>query len=134
MRNAPCTLMVANRTPKRGSRLTNCSAVRRFRLRTCLSGCTTSKIVTSCTASSLPTSGLDAVERAIKALKHRPVFKTVFLYTVDRAAVLEALSQALPNKFVHRPTHALTRACSGDRDKLVDLLSGFYRDLGWSER
>jgi glutamyl-tRNA reductase len=45
----------------------------------------------------------------------------------DPAAVLETLSQALTNKFIHGPTHALTHACGSDRDKLVGLLSGFYR-------
>ncbi len=44
----------------------------------------------------------------------------------DPAAVLEALSQALTSKFIHGPTHAPTHACGDDRDKLVDLLSGFY--------
>jgi glutamyl-tRNA reductase len=52
----------------------------------------------------------------------------------DPAAVLEALSQALTNKFIHGPTHALTHACGGERDKLVDLLSSFYRHSGSSER
>jgi len=52
----------------------------------------------------------------------------------DPAAVLEALSQAITNKFIHGPTHALTQASGGDRDKLVDLLSGFYRHSGSSER
>jgi glutamyl-tRNA reductase len=52
----------------------------------------------------------------------------------DPAAVLEALSQALTNKFIHGPTHALTHACGGDRDKLVALLSGCYRHSASSER
>jgi glutamyl-tRNA reductase len=51
----------------------------------------------------------------------------------DPAAVLEALSQALTNKFIHGPTHALTRACGGDRDHLATLLSGCYRHSASSE-
>ncbi|MGF6598632.1 glutamyl-tRNA reductase [Paraburkholderia sp. GAS448] len=48
----------------------------------------------------------------------------------DPAAVLEALSHAITNKFIHGPTHALTHACGDDRDKLVNLLSGFYSHSG----
>jgi glutamyl-tRNA reductase len=44
----------------------------------------------------------------------------------DPAAVLDALSQAITNKFIHGPTRALTHACGNDRDKVVDMLSGFY--------
>jgi glutamyl-tRNA reductase len=50
----------------------------------------------------------------------------------DPAAVLEALSQALTNKFMHGPTLALTHASRDERDNLVDLLSGFYRHSGSS--
>ena len=175
-------------------------------------------IVVSCTASSLPIIGLGAVERAIKARRHRPMFMVdlavprdiepevgrlddVFLYTVDDlgaivregnasrqaavaqaeaiietrvqnfmhwldarsivpvirdlhtqaealrraelerarkmlargddpAAVLEALSQALTNKLMHGPTHALNRASSENRDRSSTCMGGFYQHVG----
>jgi glutamyl-tRNA reductase len=45
----------------------------------------------------------------------------------DPAAVLEALSQALTNKLIHGPTHALNRASTEERDSLIELMSGFYK-------
>ncbi|MFL9989260.1 glutamyl-tRNA reductase [Paraburkholderia sediminicola] len=215
---APRALVVANRTPQRGSMLAKRIGGQAITLAELPARLHEFDIVVSCTASSLPVIGLGAVERAIKARKHRPIFMLdlavprdiehevgqlgdVFLYTVDDlgsivregaamrqaavaqaeaiietrvqgfmqwleqrsvvpvirhmrtqadalrrveleraqkmlargadpAAVLEALSQALTNKFIHGPTHALTHACGGDRDELVDLLSGFYRHSG----
>jgi glutamyl-tRNA reductase len=52
----------------------------------------------------------------------------------DPAAVLEALSQSLTNKLIHGPTHALNRASSENRDTLIELMSGFYKHSGSSER
>src|SRR5580704_13654420 len=52
----------------------------------------------------------------------------------DPAAVLEALSQSLTNKLIHGPTHALNRASSENRDKLIELMGGFYRHSGSTER
>jgi glutamyl-tRNA reductase len=52
----------------------------------------------------------------------------------DPAAVLEALSQALTNKLIHGPTHALNRASSENRDTLIELMSGFYKHSGSTER
>jgi len=45
----------------------------------------------------------------------------------DPTAVLEALSQALTNKLIHGPTHALNRASSENRDQLIELMGGFYK-------
>jgi glutamyl-tRNA reductase len=64
------------------------------------------------------------VERAQKALARGE----------DPAAVIEALSQALTNKLIHGPTHALNRASSENRDKLIELMGGFYKHSGSSER
>ncbi len=216
--HAPRALVVANRSPERGSRLAKRFGGQAIALADLPERLHEFDIVVSCTASSLPIIGLGAVERAIKARKHRPVFmldlavprdieqdvgqlEDVFLYTVDDlgtivregtamrqaavaqaeaiietrvqgfmqwleqrgvvpairhmhtqadtlrrveleraqkmlargddpAAVLDALSQALTSKFIHGPTHALTHACGDDRDKLVDLLSGFYSHSG----
>jgi glutamyl-tRNA reductase len=52
----------------------------------------------------------------------------------DPAAVIEALSQALTNKLIHGPTHALNRASGENRDTLIELMGGFYKHSGSSER
>jgi glutamyl-tRNA reductase len=218
----PRELVVANRTVERGGKLAAQIGGKAIALSDLPARLHEFDIVVSSTASMLPIIGLGAVERAIKARKHRPMFMVdlavprdiepevaelgdVFLYTVDDlgaivregnamrqaavaqaeaiietrvqafmqwleqrsvvpvirhmhtqadmlrrveleraqkmlargedpAVVLEALSQALTNKFIHGPTHALTQASGGDRDRLVDLLSGFYQHAGSSER
>ncbi|MFM0351015.1 glutamyl-tRNA reductase [Paraburkholderia sp. RL17-347-BIC-D] len=218
----PRELVIANRTPERGSSLAKRVGGQAIALVDLPGRLHEFDIVVSCTASSLPLIGLGAVERAIKARKHRPMLMLdlavprdieqeveqlgdVYLYTVDDlaeivregaatrqaavaqaeaiietrvqgfmrwleqrsvvpvirhmhtqadtlrrveleraqkmlargddpAVVLEALSQALTNKFIHGPTNALTHALADDRDKLVDLFSGFYHHLGPSGR
>ncbi|WJF90243.1 glutamyl-tRNA reductase [Paraburkholderia bonniea] len=216
----PRELVVANRTAERGSRLAgrfNGQAIPLAELPTRLHEF---DIVVSCTASTLPIIGLGAIERAIKARRHRPIFmvdlavprdiepeagqlEDVFLYTVDDlgaivregsasrqaavaqaeaiietrvqhfmqwldarsivpvirhmhtqadmlrraeleraqkmlargddpAAVLEAMSQALTNKLIHGPTHALNRASHANRDTLIELVSGLYSHSGSS--
>ena len=218
----PRELVVANRTAERGTRLAerfNGRAIPLSDLPTCMHEF---DIIVSCTASTLPIIGLGAVERAVKARRHRPIFmvdlavprdiepevgqlEDVFLYTVDDlgaivregnasrqaavaqaeaiietrvqnfmqwlearsivpvirhmhtqadvlrraeveraqkmlargddpAAVLEALSQALTNKLIHGPTHALNRASGENRDTLIELMSGFYKHSGSTER
>ena len=42
------------------------------------------------------------------------------------ADVLEALSQALTNKLLHPPTHALHQVQEPDREELVKLLERVY--------
>jgi glutamyl-tRNA reductase len=44
----------------------------------------------------------------------------------DPNEVIEALSRALTNKFLHLPTHALSHAHDNDRHELVTLLSRLY--------
>jgi glutamyl-tRNA reductase len=44
----------------------------------------------------------------------------------DPQQVLEQMSRALINKFLHVPTHALTHADGADREQLVALLSRLY--------
>src|ERR1700733_2797862 len=97
---APRVLVVANRTPERGSRLAKRCGGQPIPLADLPERLHEFDIVVSCTASSLPIIGLGAVERAIKARKHRPIFmldlavprdiepevgklQDVFLYTVD---------------------------------------------------
>jgi len=211
----PRELVVANRTAERGERLADRFNGRAIPLSELPARMHEFDIVVSCTASTLPIIGLGAVERAVKARRHRPIFmvdlavprdiepevgqlEDVFLYTVDDlgaivregnasrqaavaqaetiietrvqnfmqwldarsivpvirhmhtqadalrrtevekaqkmlargddpAAVLEALSQALTNKLIHGPTHALNRASSENRDQLIELMGGFYK-------
>jgi glutamyl-tRNA reductase len=218
----PRELVVANRTAERGARLAERFNGRAIPLAELPARMHEFDIIVSCTASTLPIIGLGAVERAVKARRHRPIFmvdlavprdiepevgklEDVFLYTVDDlgaivregnasrqaavaqaeaiietrvqnfmqwldarsivpvirhmhtqadllrraeveraqkmlargedpAAVLEALSQALTNKLIHGPTHALNRASSENRDKLIELMGGFYKHSDSSER
>ena len=218
----PRELVVANRTAERGTRLAERFNGRAIPLADLPARMHEFDIIVSCTASTLPIIGLGAVERAVKARRHRPIFmvdlavprdiepevgklEDVFLYTVDDlgaivregnasrqaagaqaetiietrvqnfmqwldarsivpvirhmhtqadllrraeveraqkmlargddpAAVIEALSQALTNKLIHGPTHALNRASSENRDKLIELMGGFYKHSDASER
>ena len=218
----PRELVVANRTAERGTRLAERFNGRAIPLAELPARMHEFDIIVSCTASTLPIIGLGAVERAVKARRHRPIFmvdlavprdiepevgklEDVFLYTVDDlgaivregnasrqaavaqaeaiietrvqnfmqwldarsivpvirhmhtqadllrraeveraqkmlargddpAAVIEALSQALTNKLIHGPTHALNRASSENRDKLIELMGGFYKHSDASER
>jgi len=96
----PRTITVANRTLERGEKLANRFGAEALRLADLPQRLAEFDVVISCTASSLPIIGLGAVERALKARKHRPVFMVdlavprdiepevarlpdVYLYTVD---------------------------------------------------
>jgi glutamyl-tRNA reductase len=216
----PRQLVIANRSIERGSELAARIGAEAITLSELPSRLHEFDIVVSCTASTLPIIGLGAVERAIKARRHRPMFmvdlavprdiepevgqlEDVFLYTVDDlgaivregsaqrqaavaqaeaiietrvqgfmqwldaravvpviqhihsqadnlrrvelerarkmlargddpAAVLEALSVALTNKFTHGPTQALNQASGDQREQLMQLLGGFYKHPGSS--
>ena len=45
----------------------------------------------------------------------------------DPNAVLEALSQALTNKFLHGPTQLLNQSPSDTRSQLIELLPHLYK-------
>src|ERR1700722_10913000 len=214
----PRELVVANRTAERGDKLADRFNGRSIPLSELPARMHEFDIIVSCTASTLPIIGLGAVESAIKARRHRPIFmvdlavprdiepevsqlEDVFLYTVDDlgsivregnamrqaavaqaeaiietrvanfmqwldarsvvpvirqlhghadamrvaeldraqkmlargedpSAVLEALSIALTNKFMHGPTHALNRAAGDKREQLVELLPDMFRPSG----
>ena len=96
----PRIVAVANRTLERGERLAGRLGAEALRLADLPTRLAEFDIVISCTASSLPIIGLGAVERALKARKHRPMFMVdlavprdvepevaslsdVYLYTVD---------------------------------------------------
>lgn len=102
---SPRTLAVANRTLERGEKLAGRLGAETVRLADLPARLAEFDIVISCTASSLPIVGLGAVERAVKARKHRPMFMVdlavprdiepevarlsdVYLYTVDDLSAL----------------------------------------------
>jgi glutamyl-tRNA reductase len=93
-------MAVANRTLERGEKLAGRFSAQALRLADLPSRLHEFDAVISCTASSLPIIGLGAVERALKARRHRPMFmvdlavprdiepevaqlRDVYLYTVD---------------------------------------------------
>jgi glutamyl-tRNA reductase len=96
----PKSMSVANRTLERGERLASRFGAQALRLADLPGRLSEFDIVVSCTASSVPIIGLGAVERALKARRHRPMFMVdlavprdieqevarlddVYLYTVD---------------------------------------------------
>jgi len=96
----PKSMAVANRTLERGERLASRFGAHALRLAELPSILHEYDAVVSCTASSLPIIGLGAVERALKARRHRPMFMVdlavprdiepevgqlsdIYLYTVD---------------------------------------------------
>ena len=96
----PRHMAIANRTLERGEKLAGRLSAEAIRLADLPQRLHEFDAVISCTASSLPLIGLGAVERALKARKHRPMFMVdlavprdiepevgrlddVYLYTVD---------------------------------------------------
>jgi glutamyl-tRNA reductase len=101
----PKGMAVANRTLERGERLAARFGAESMRLSDLPSRLHEFDAVVSCTASTLPIIGLGAVERALKARRHRPMFMVdlavprdiepevsrlsdVYLYTVDDLSAL----------------------------------------------
>jgi glutamyl-tRNA reductase len=100
---APKSMALANRTLERGEKLASRFGAQALRLAELPERLHEFDVVISCTASSLPIVGLGAVERALKARRHRPMFMVdlavprdiepeaaelddVFLYTIDDLA------------------------------------------------
>jgi len=101
----PRMTAVANRTLERGEKLALRLGAEALRLADLPQRLAEFDVVISCTASSLPIIGLGAVERALKARKHRPMFMVdlavprdiepevaqlddIYLYTVDDLSAL----------------------------------------------
>ena len=99
----PRGIAIANRTLERGEKLASRFGGEVMRLADLPARLHEFDVVVSCTASTLPIIGLGAVERALKARKHRPMFmvdlavprdiepevkelEDVYLYTVDDLA------------------------------------------------
>ena len=107
----PKGIAIANRTLERGEKLASRFGGEVMRLADLPSRLHEFDVVVSCTASTLPIIGLGAVERALKARKHRPMFmvdlavprdiepevrqlQDVYLYTVDDLAQVVQTGQA----------------------------------------
>jgi glutamyl-tRNA reductase len=107
----PQSIAIANRTLERGEKLASRFGGEVMRLADLPSRLHEFDAVVSCTASTLPIIGLGAVERAVKARKHRPMFmvdlavprdiepevkdlEDVYLYTVDDLAQVVQTGQA----------------------------------------
>jgi glutamyl-tRNA reductase len=107
----PKGIAIANRTLERGERLASRFGGEVMRLADLPARLHEFDAVISCTASTLPIIGLGAVERALKARKHRPMFmvdlavprdiepevkelEDVYLYTVDDLASVVQTGQA----------------------------------------
>jgi glutamyl-tRNA reductase len=101
----PKAMAIANRTLERGEKLATRFGAEVMRLADLPSRLHEFDAVISCTASTLPIIGLGAVERALKARRHRPMFmvdlavprdiepevkalEDVYLYTVDDLAAV----------------------------------------------
>jgi len=101
----PKSIALANRTLERGERLASRFGGEALRLSDIPIRLHEFDVVISCTASTLPIIGLGAVERALRARKHRPMFMVdlavprdiepevaqladVYLYTVDDLSTL----------------------------------------------
>ena len=101
----PRLMAIANRTLERGEKIAARFGAEAMRLADLPARLAEFDIVISCTASALPIIGLGAVERALKARRHRPMFMVdlavprdiepevarlsdVYLYTVDDLSAL----------------------------------------------
>jgi glutamyl-tRNA reductase len=109
--SSPRSLTIANRTLERGEKLAARFGAEVMRLADLPARLHEFDVVVSSTASQLPIIGLGAVERALKARKHRPMFmvdlavprdiepevkalEDVYLYTVDDLAHVVQTGQA----------------------------------------
>jgi glutamyl-tRNA reductase len=107
----PKSIAIANRTLERGEKLASRFGGEAMRLADLPARLAEFDIIVSCTASTLPIIGLGAVERALKARKHRPMFmvdlavprdiepevkalEDIYLYTVDDLAQVVQQGQA----------------------------------------
>ncbi len=107
----PKAMVIANRTVERGEALAARFGAQTMHLYELPGRLHEFDAIISCTASTLPIIGLGAVERAVKARKHRPIFmvdlavprdiesevkalQDVYLYTVDDLAGVVQTGQA----------------------------------------
>jgi glutamyl-tRNA reductase len=153
---APKSMALANRTLERGEKLASRFGAQALRLADLPDRLHEFDVVISCTASSLPIVGLGAVERALKARRHRPMFmvdlavprdiepevaqlRDVYLYTVDdlsalvqvagekrQAAVAQA--EAIIDAGVQSFTHWLDQRASVPLIQALNAQAADWRD------
>lgn len=133
----PRSIAIANRTLERGERLASRFGGEVMRLADLPARLHEFDIVVSSTASQLPIIGLGAVERALKARKHRPMFmvdlavprdiepevkalEDVYLYTVDDLA------------HVVQTGHANRQAAVAQAEAIID--AGVQSFLHWMDQ
>jgi len=133
----PKSIAVANRTLERGEKLANRFGGEVLRLADLAERLHEFDVVVSSTASQLPIIGLGAVERALKARKHRPMFmvdlavprdiepevkqlEDVYLYTVDDLA------------HVVQTGHANRQAAVAQAEAIID--AGVQSFLHWVDQ
>jgi glutamyl-tRNA reductase len=133
----PKSIAIANRTLERGEKLASRFGGEVLRLADLAGRLHEFDIVVSCTASQLPIIGLGAVERALKARKHRPMFmvdlavprdiepevqalEDVYLYTVDDLAQ------------VVQTGHANRQAAVAQAEAIID--AGVQSFLHWMDQ
>jgi glutamyl-tRNA reductase len=133
----PKSMAIANRTLERGEKLATRFGAETMRLADLPSRLNEFDAVISCTASTLPIIGLGAVERALKARKHRPMFmvdlavprdiepevkqlEDVYLYTVDDLAA------------VVQTGHENRKAAVAQAEAIID--AGVQSFLHWMEQ
>ena len=126
-------MALANRTLERGEKLASRFGAEAMRLADLPQRLHEFDAVVSCTASSLPIIGLGAVERALKARRHRPMFmvdlavprdiepevarlRDVYLYTVDDlSALVQRRRREASGRGGSRPRRSSTPACRASR-------------------
>ena len=92
----PKSMAVANRTLERGEKLAGRFGAEAMRLADLPQRLHEFDAVVSCTASSLPIIGLGAVERALKARRHRPMFMVDLAVPRDIEPEVAHLARRLP--------------------------------------
>ncbi|MDB5899682.1 MAG: hemA [Ramlibacter sp.] len=133
----PRSIAIANRTLERGEKLASRFGAEVMRLADLPARLQDFDVVVSCTASQLPIIGLGAVERALKARKHRPMFmvdlavprdiepevkalEDVYLYTVDDLA------------HVVQTGHASRQAAVAQAEAIID--AGVQSFVHWMDQ
>ena len=152
----PRAMAVANRTLERGEKLASRFGAQALRLSDLPGRLHEFDAVVSCTASSLPLIGLGAVERALKARRHKPMFMVdlavprdiepevgqlddVYLYTVDDLSALVQLASEKRQAAVEQAEVIIDAGVQGflhwlDQRASVPLIQALNRQVQvWQE-